>query len=116
MTIIELGAILSLSFANSPYGIHNQMPPTTAFDYMSLEQSHRIGCYYKLIAGARMAPTQWNRLNPITGNWTVEVGWHLEPFQVFVGHKSEHDIGNSGFEKLTESLDFVGVKYRIEFK
>ena len=103
----------ALSFANTPYP--TTMP--TAWDYLSLEQRANGGAYYKLVSEARMQPQGFDRMNPVTAAWTIEFGWHLEPIQIRIGHRSEHSVGTYiDLNRLTESFDYVGVVWRQEFK
>jgi len=108
MNFIELGVLTALTLGNTPYP-----DKTTGWPKLTLHlEKSKLG-YVEIINSARINPQAINRLNPITGLWQVEAGKNMGRFHFSAGHQSEHEIGAK--DKLTESFDYIDMRYRIEF-
>lgn len=111
--LITFQVLSLLSIANSPYPDRFTTIPS-----MEIEMYPVKSGYVSLLSSARCNPVEWNRWNPITALWGVEVGADVRPLSVGdlrlgIGHVSEHGVNVT--RGATESHDYLRVEYKFKF-
>lgn len=106
--ILELGIIAQIAAANSPWSskLQYQQP------YMTITQQITNEAFFEFYQSARVNIRSVNFWNPQTALYKFEAGYQLQKFTFAVGHQSEHEIGKK--DTLTESYDYLRIKYRTE--
>lgn len=105
---IEVGILLAAQVPNSPWGKKPFEQP-----YLLVERRLDENFYLSAYQTSRTNANGLTRMNPQTALWKVAAGYTEDGFTIELGHQSEHELNVA--DKLTESYDFLTVKYREEF-
>lgn len=108
--ILEVGIIAAFGLSNTPYLDKKdyQLP------YLYVEKTIVDNVYLSSYNASRTNRTG-DKMNPQTMVWRVASGYKFDNGMTLeVGHESGHEVSNK--DSLTESYNYVSVKYREEIK